>query len=191
MKSSIAPSSSPSPCTSPYNFSSFNQRGNALHHENEHAILTDIDYNKIIAEFEKIIAEEESMTEPCHSLAEQCHHDLAQEVMAQVQVTRENEVYLMIAGNLSHKGAFLKGNPLIYPELKVGTHVEVVLFDVEAPGLSDVNLRAVIMRVDAPPLKERDQGFTLLFWSPTPDQDIRLIQLLNQCRKKTQTTIAR
>jgi hypothetical protein len=56
---------------------------------------------------------------------------------------------------------FVHGEPAQYPELKVGTDVEVVVFDVIRPGSDDVSLDAKVVRIEQG-LAER-RGFGLQF----------------------------
>jgi hypothetical protein len=69
------------------------------------------------------------------------------EILAQVQVSRESEVHIMSA-QISRGGMFVHGEPTEYPDLRVGTEVEVVVFDVVRPGSDDVSLDAKVVRIE-------------------------------------------
>ena len=70
------------------------------------------------------------------------------ELLAQVQVARESEVHIMSADRISRGGVFVQGEPSEYPDLQVGTHVEVVVFDADHPGQEDLALEAQVVRVE-------------------------------------------
>lgn len=53
-----------------------------------------------------------------------------------------------MSAQIGRGGMFLRGEPAEYPELKVGTSVEVVVFNVERPGDDDVTLDARVVRIE-------------------------------------------
>jgi hypothetical protein len=83
------------------------------------------------------------------------------DVLAQVQVTRHSEVYIMSTRNISRGGIFIQGDPQEYPELKVGTQVELVIFNPDDPGQNDVTLTAMVVRRERG--REAMAGFGLQF----------------------------
>lgn len=85
------------------------------------------------------------------------------ELFAQVQVARESEVHIMSAQRISRGGIFVQGEPTAYPDLQVGTQVEVVVFDADNPGREDLSLAARIVRVDGLSSSRRSLGFGLQF----------------------------
>lgn len=54
----------------------------------------------------------------------------------------------MSAVNISRGGIFIRGEPGEYPDLRVGTTVEVVIFDPDNPGAEDVSLAATVVRIE-------------------------------------------
>lgn len=85
------------------------------------------------------------------------------DLLAQVQVTRHSEVYIMSTRNVSRGGIFIQGDPQEYPELKVGTQVELVIFNPDDPGQDDVTLTAMVVRRDRVSGREARAGFGLQF----------------------------
>jgi c-di-GMP-binding flagellar brake protein YcgR len=85
------------------------------------------------------------------------------ELLAQVQVARESEVHIMSADRISRGGVFVKGEPERYPELQVGTRVELVVFDAERPGQEDLALEAQVVRVESGEASAFQPGFGLKF----------------------------
>lgn len=72
------------------------------------------------------------------------------EILAQAQVTRDAEVHLLQARNASVAGIFLEGDPMQYPDFRIGTDLELVLFGGNADDIADVVARARIVRIDLP-----------------------------------------
>lgn len=85
------------------------------------------------------------------------------ELLAQVQVARESEVHIMSADRISRGGVFVKGEPSQYPDLQVGTRVEVVVFDADNPGQEDLALQAQVVRVESGEASAYQPGFGLKF----------------------------
>jgi hypothetical protein len=85
------------------------------------------------------------------------------ELLAQVQVAREAEVHIMSAQKISRGGIFVQGEPDEYPDLQVGSRVELVVFDAEHPGEQDVSLEAKIVRVEDGQRSDTQLGFGLQF----------------------------
>jgi len=52
----------------------------------------------------------------------------------------------MSTQNISRGGVFIQGDPLEYPELQVGTSVELIIFNPDDPGQDDVTLTALVVR---------------------------------------------
>jgi len=71
------------------------------------------------------------------------------ELLAQVQVTRDSECHVMETLNISRGGMFLLGTPDQYPDLVVGTAVELLVFSAEDPEGEDLALEAEIVRLAA------------------------------------------
>ncbi|MEK6608835.1 MAG: PilZ domain-containing protein, partial [Myxococcota bacterium] len=72
------------------------------------------------------------------------------ELMAQVQVTRDADVHILRARDVSRGGMFLSGSPDVYAEFVSGADLDVVLFGAGAEhgdDLGDVTARARIVRV--------------------------------------------
>jgi len=99
------------------------------------------------------------------------------ELLVQVQVRRELEVHIMSTLNISLGGAFVQGDPADYPELQVGTGLELVIFDVEHPGDEDVNLQARVVRRE-PGSPTLTPGIGLQFVSVDLDTLARLRRLI-------------
>ncbi len=96
------------------------------------------------------------------------------ELFAQVQVTRDSDVYVMSTLNVSKGGVFISGNPFDYPDLEVGTMVELVIFSSEE-SIPDATLRGRVVRVvDA----GKTPGFGLQFVSVRPEQASSLDRLI-------------
>jgi hypothetical protein len=74
------------------------------------------------------------------------------DLFAQVQVTRDSEVHVMSARNISRGGIFIQGEPAEIPDLRPGVEVEIVIFVGDdlglADGLADVRLGARVVRVE-------------------------------------------
>ncbi|MCA9668117.1 MAG: PilZ domain-containing protein [Myxococcales bacterium] len=109
-------------------------------------------------------------------------------LFAQVQLTREDEVHVMSARNVSLGGLFVDAEPEEAPELIVGRTVEVVLFapeDAEAAEAAeatseqpeDVVGSARIVRAEATSARS---GFGLQFTRLDPQNMRRLAQLLKR-----------
>lgn len=69
----------------------------------------------------------------------------------------------MSAQRISRGGIFIQGEPAEYPDLQVGTQVEVVVFDADNPGREDLSLAAQIVRVEDESGPRRALGFGLQF----------------------------
>ena len=63
---------------------------------------------------------------------------------------------------ISRGGMFVQGQPDEYPDLQVGTDVEVVVFDAHDPGTQDVSLEAKVVRIEQDLARSRP-GFGLQF----------------------------
>ncbi|MBW2531725.1 MAG: PilZ domain-containing protein [Deltaproteobacteria bacterium] len=81
------------------------------------------------------------------------------ELLAQVQVSRQSVCHVMATVNVSRGGLFLDGDPRDYPDLMVGTDVELLIFDADAPEEEAVTLAAVVVRVET----DGQLGFGLQF----------------------------
>jgi hypothetical protein len=69
------------------------------------------------------------------------------ELFAQVQLCRENEVYVMSTENISAGGVFVSGNPSDYPKMVKDAEVELLIFPADNLML-DFNCRARVTRVE-------------------------------------------
>lgn len=69
------------------------------------------------------------------------------DLFAQVQVSKQSEVYIMSTANISRGGLFVSGDPREYPELVEGATVELVVFAGEDLGVEDARLRGRVVRV--------------------------------------------
>lgn len=69
------------------------------------------------------------------------------ELLAQVQVTRDSEVYILSTLNVSRGGLFVQCRPAEAPDLQLGRDVEVLIF---APDdtIADVTAQARVARID-------------------------------------------
>jgi hypothetical protein len=70
------------------------------------------------------------------------------DLLAQVQVTRESECYIMATRNVSKGGLFLQGDPVQHRDLMVGTEVELLISDADDPEGEVVELDALIVRIE-------------------------------------------
>lgn len=84
------------------------------------------------------------------------------ELLAQVQVARDSEIYVMSTSNIGPGGVFIQGDPADCPDLEPGAAVEVVIFATDL-GL-EVRLDARIVRV-VPAGGRFPPGFGLQFTS--------------------------
>lgn len=101
------------------------------------------------------------------------------DLLAQVQVTQDSEVYIMSTANISRGGIFIQGNPAEFPELRQGSRVELVIFASEDIGVEDARLDARVVRVEDSGLEGRLPGFGLEFTSKHPDQLSALESLID------------
>jgi hypothetical protein len=98
------------------------------------------------------------------------------ELLAQVQVAHDQEVYILSTQNLSRGGVFLIANPRECPDLSVGVEVDLVIFVAEESEneVQEVRLRATIVRVNRTPA----EGFGLQFDEIDPEGAERLEGLI-------------
>jgi hypothetical protein len=87
------------------------------------------------------------------------------ELYAQAQVRGRSEVRIMAVRSVTTGEIFLEGTPLQYPELKLGTEIELVLFGFE-DGVDDdpkfnIECRARVLRIGARPGTRRTAGFAM------------------------------
>lgn len=68
------------------------------------------------------------------------------ELFAQIQLSRDAEVYVMSTENISEGGVFVQGDPEDFPSLEVGSEVELLLFPAENLML-ELSCRARVVRV--------------------------------------------
>lgn len=108
------------------------------------------------------------------------------EVLAQVQVARDAEVHIMSARNLSRSGIFLNGNPAEMPDLKVGLHVELMIFAADDAG-EDVTSMAHIVRVEDGSTPGTVSGFALTFI----DLDLPTVRRLERLIHRSSTLASR
>lgn len=85
------------------------------------------------------------------------------EYLAQVQLSRDTEVHIMSTRNISRGGVFIQGHPPEFPELRVGAQVELVIFDADRPGETDVALSALVVRIEMATRPGGLGGFGLQF----------------------------
>ncbi|MBK6848600.1 MAG: PilZ domain-containing protein [Proteobacteria bacterium] len=99
------------------------------------------------------------------------------DLLAQVQVTRASEVYVLSTLNVSRGGLFLQCVPAEAPDLKVGLDVEVLIF---APGetIEDVVARARVARIDDGRAPGALAGFGLRFTQLDAENTRRLEKLI-------------
>ena len=69
------------------------------------------------------------------------------DLLAQVQVTRDSEIYVMAAASISRGGVFIQGDPAECPDLTPGAAVELVIFATEDLGVDEAHAEARIVRV--------------------------------------------
>jgi hypothetical protein len=84
------------------------------------------------------------------------------ELFAQVQVSKQSEVYIMSTANISRGGVFISGDPGEYPELVEGATVDLVIFAGEDLSIEDARLRGRVVRV-VPPGRGPLPGFGVEF----------------------------
>lgn len=99
------------------------------------------------------------------------------ELLAQVQVAQDSEVYIMSTRNISRGGLFIVGDPSEYPELISDMEVTLVIFAADDLSLKDVHAKAKIIRVE----KGHgllNSGFGLQFTTIEKDQIENLDQIL-------------
>jgi hypothetical protein len=104
------------------------------------------------------------------------------DLLAQVQVTREAEVYIMSTMNISRGGVFIRCDPSECPDLRAGAQVEIVIFVAEDPGVEDVSLQARIVRVEPQARGQIPSGFGLQFVGLDADQTQKLERLIEAAR---------
>lgn len=102
-------------------------------------------------------------------------HDL----LAQVQVSRASEVYILPTLNISRGGLFLQGDPSDTPELKVGLEVEVLIFSPDE-AVDDVAARARVARIDDGRAAGHLAGFGLRFTHLEAESQHRLERLIGR-----------
>ena len=103
------------------------------------------------------------------------------ELMAQVQVTRDADVHILRARDVSRGGLFLAGRPETYAEFVVGADLEIVLFAAgsgEGDDLDDVAARARIVRVVPSSADGRKHGGFGLAFSALEDKSAARLRAL-------------
>jgi Tfp pilus assembly protein PilZ len=83
------------------------------------------------------------------------------ELFAQVQVSRDATVYIMATSNISVGGMFIQGNPEEYPDLVVGTEVELMIFMPD--DAHELGCNAKVVHVQQRPQPSAQSGFGLAF----------------------------
>ncbi|MCB9556218.1 MAG: PilZ domain-containing protein [Deltaproteobacteria bacterium] len=66
--------------------------------------------------------------------------------LAQVQITRDDEVQILSTENISLGGLFLNADPYEYPGIHVGTDLDIMIFAADDIGF-DLTCRARVVRV--------------------------------------------
>ena len=102
------------------------------------------------------------------------------ELLAQVQVKRDLEVHIMEALNISIGGIFIQGQPEEYPDLAVGTTVELMIFDPDSPDGTDVTLKAHVVRREVGENEGMSPGFGLRFADMDGDKLEHLCTLISK-----------
>ncbi len=111
------------------------------------------------------------------------------EIVAQANVTSQDDVYVLTVRNLSAGGAFLEGERGEYPGLTTGVSVDIVLSCSLAGGSDDdvINIKcnAKITRVQSSTASLRGPGFGVAM-TPASAQDAeRLIKVLAALAKRS------
>ena len=97
------------------------------------------------------------------------------EILAQVQVASDSEVYIMSTANISLGGVFIQGDPQEYPEIKKEMTLDLVIFATDDNEAADVHVEAKVVRV----AEEGAPGFGLHF-APVDEEQSRALERLIQ-----------
>ena len=98
------------------------------------------------------------------------------DLFAQVQVSKDSEVYIMSTANISRGGVFIQGDPADYPDLSQGTTVDLCIFAGEDVGVPEARIRARVVHVAE--ATKPAPGFGLEFVPPFQPEQRRLLDQL-------------
>ncbi|HVX97951.1 MAG TPA: PilZ domain-containing protein [Polyangia bacterium] len=115
--------------------------------------------------------------------SEDRRHAPRYEVIAQANVGSGDEAYLMPVRNLSASGVFLEGSVTEYPELKLGSQVELVL-SASSPGSADDEVESIrcsgrVVRIE-PGRPPHAGGFGVTMTPATADDAARMQSFLGR-----------
>lgn len=103
------------------------------------------------------------------------------ELYAQVQVSRDAEVHIMSTNDISHGGLFLQGKPSDYPDLKIGTNLEITLFAVlEGEPEADITISAKVARTQSDKSGGKGPGIGLQFVNMSKEASEKLDHLIKK-----------
>jgi hypothetical protein len=117
------------------------------------------------------------------NMSEDRRHAPRYEVIAQANVGSGDEAYLMPVRNLSSTGVFLEGSVTEYPELELGSQVELVL-SASSPGSADDEVESIrctgrVVRIE-PGRPPRAGGFGVTMTPATADDAARMQSFLGR-----------
>lgn len=98
------------------------------------------------------------------------------ELLAQVQVSRTDEVHILSTVNISSGGVFLSANPESLPQFQVGIEAELVIAPPNDLGES-VTARARLVRIEGRARPGQPAGFGFEFSQVDPLNKSRLKRL--------------